>query len=38
MNKKLEKGKGEPTKEELEKQIDPTLLPLMKQFWDEGGK
>lgn len=27
----------EPSREELEKKIDPMLLPLMKEFWKNGG-
>jgi len=36
MKEKLEVK--EPTKEELEKKIDPTLIPLMQDFWKNGGR
>ncbi|PNX48639.1 MAG: hypothetical protein BV459_01975 [Thermoplasmata archaeon M11B2D] len=38
MKKELESKKEEPAKEQLEKNIDPSLLPLMQEFWKNGGR
>jgi hypothetical protein len=37
MKKQMEL-KDEPEREKLEKNIDPTLLPMMREFWKNGGK